>query len=207
MAAEWRRVLTAVSTCGFGVGLRRRSAVSAHGQRQRPRRSARPQTATSRAGATTAAHAPGRSAATASAAPPKTKQQLDARRLSPALRRPALALEFKKELVKHTTTPRGDHGTSAARQASCISAAARHCTLSLTCHSPVTHGRRGAGELSCFEARDWLMGAVPLWWVHFGVECSPIYLLAAARAFERSFFATLLGSGSGLGLGLGLGVW
>ena len=43
------------------------------------------------------------------------------------------------------------------------------------------------------------MGAVPLWWVHFGVECSPIYLLAAARAFERSFFATWLG--------LGLGVW
>ena len=35
------------------------------------------------------------------------------------------------------------------------------------------------------------MGAVPLWWVHFGVECSPIYLLAAARAFERSFFATM----------------
>ena len=48
----------------------------------------------------------------------------------------------------------------------------------------------------------------------------PIYLLAAARAFERSFFATItrkrsksvavarsvcdwLGSGSGLGLGLG----
>ena len=108
-------------------------------------------------------------------------------------------LTVKTELVKHTTTPRGDHGTSAARQASCISAAGRHGTPSLTCHSPVTHGRRGAGELSCFDARDWLIGAVPLWWVHFGVECSPIYLLAAARAFERSFFATWLGSG--------LGVW
>ena len=149
--------VAACADCGLGLRVRRRSAASVCGV------SARPASAAASVSAAADRHvaswcddrgARARPLGGDSIAHARRKRNniwTPAEVITLALRRSALALQLKTELVKHTTTPRGDHDTSAARQASCISAAGRHGTPSLTCHSPVTHLSltAGAEQASC----------------------------------------------------------